>query len=417
MFIRREWDGLKQVIMHRPGTEIDYAMIAPRAFLFERPFNKRKALAEHERLEEILKQNGVQVTLLKEIATSMSDSDSDFRKRLEDKVMADIQFFGDILDAEKEKNELKKNLPYMDSDTLFNIMILCPSIDIRIDETNHMYYPKIFSNVPLTNLYFMRDQQAVTDKGALVGRMRLPQRKKEPEVTSFILKHKLGSQKAKRVEEGAYFEGGDYIPCGKFGLIGVGSRTDMKGAISAMNSGLMSHDEILVVNNPRYEFQVSDLLNNMHLDTYFNIAGDGVAIGSQLLAEKAKGTVFTRNGDTYEKNRETDLFTYMKEKNFSFFNINPIEQLCYSSNFLTISDRKITCIDSHSVLQKLIRNNVITDEIILRSGVQRSELKEGMMFPNKKKMAEIGIDYIEINLEEITGGYGGAHCMTMALSR
>ncbi len=417
MFVQREWDSLKQVIMHRPDTEIDYAMLAPRAFLFERPFNKRKALEEHRKLESVLKENGVQVTMLRDIATEMGNTDKNFRQSMEEKVASDIQFFGDLEDAEKEKAELKRNLPYMDSDTLFNIMILCPSIDIRIDEATHMYYPKIFSNVPLTNLYFMRDQQAVSNKGAIVGRMRLPQRKKEPEITSFILNHKLGSHNTVRVESTGYFEGGDYIPCGEFGLIGIGSRTDINGALSAMNSGMMTHDEILVVNNPKYEFQVKDLLNNMHLDTYFNIAGDGIAIGSRMLAENAMGTVYARNGNIYEEVKDTTLFDYMKEKNFAFLDLNPIEQLCYASNFLTISDKKVTCIDSYSVLQKLLKNNVITPDVIRRSGVPEEELRQGMMFPNRKKMSEFGLDYIEINLEEITGGYGGAHCMTMSLSR
>lgn len=417
MFVRREWDSLKQVIMHRPGTEIDYAMLAPRAFLFERPFNKRKALEEHRRLENVLKENGVQVTMIRDIATEMGNTDRDFRHSMEEKVAKDIQFFGDLENAERERNDLKRNLPYMDSDTLFNIMILCPSIDIRIDDTNHMYYPKIFSNVPLTNLYFMRDQQAVSHKGVIGGRMKLPQRKKEPEITSFILNHRLGDKNTVRVEETGFFEGGDYIPCGEFGLIGTGSRTDINGALSAMNSGLMSHDEVLIVENPKYEFQVKDLLNNMHLDTYFNIAGDGVAIGSRMLAQKAVGTVYAKNGSGYEMVRNTTLFDYMKEKNFSFFDINPIEQLCYSSNFLTISDKKITCIDSYSVLQKLMKNNVITPDVIKRAGIPEDELKEGLMFPNRKKMDQFGLDYIEINLEEITGGYGGAHCMTMSLSR
>jgi len=39
------------------------------------------------------------------------------------------------------------------------------------------------------------------------------------------------------------------------------------------------------------------------------------------------------------------------------------------------------------------------------------------VFPYKKEMYENGIDAYVLNLENITGGYGGAHCMTAAIER
>ena len=30
MSVRAEWNNLREVIMHRPGVEIDYAMLAPK---------------------------------------------------------------------------------------------------------------------------------------------------------------------------------------------------------------------------------------------------------------------------------------------------------------------------------------------------------------------------------------------------
>ena len=417
MFVRSEWENLKEVIVHRPGTEIDYAMISPRAFLFERPFNKTKALREHEKLEEIMKENGAKVTQLREIVVNRCNTDSSFRKSLEEKLASEVQFYGDISEVERLKKDFQRNLPFMDADTLFNISILVPSIDITVDRDNHMSYPKIFSNVPLTNLYFMRDQQAVSSNGVILGRMKLPQRKMEPEITGFIMEKILGNDHLKRVEENSFFEGGDYIPCGEFGLIGTGPRTDLAGAISAMNSGMMSHDEILVVENPRYPFMVNDLLNNMHLDTYFNIAGNGTAIGSLSLVKAAKGKLYQKTGDGYVYAYDITLYDYLKKKGYNIMEISPIEQLCYSSNFLTVKNNRIICIDSFSVLKKLESNGVITQRIKEEAGGKESELKSGTMFPSSSKMRDFGIDFIKINLEEITGGYGGAHCMTYTLHR
>ena len=40
-------------------------------------------------------------------------------------------------------------------------------------------YPTIYSNLPLANLYFMRDQQAVSSNGIIIGNMRMSQRARE----------------------------------------------------------------------------------------------------------------------------------------------------------------------------------------------------------------------------------------------
>ena len=67
MEIKSEWGRLSKVIMHRPGTEITYAMLAPKPFLFERPFNYSIAIKEHQSLENVLKENGVHVDLLENL--------------------------------------------------------------------------------------------------------------------------------------------------------------------------------------------------------------------------------------------------------------------------------------------------------------------------------------------------------------
>ena len=62
-WVNAEFDTLREVIMHRPGPEIEYAMLAPKQFLFERPFRSRDALKENEALESILRENGVKVSI------------------------------------------------------------------------------------------------------------------------------------------------------------------------------------------------------------------------------------------------------------------------------------------------------------------------------------------------------------------
>ncbi len=49
---------------------------------------------------------------------------------------------------------------------------------------------------------------------------------------------------------------------------------------------------------------------------------------------------------------------------------------------------------------------------------ERAQLKEsGQFFPHKKEFNDLGVEATALPLQEITGGYGGAHCMTCVLNR
>lgn len=405
MYIKAEWDSLKEVWMHEPGVEIDCAMLTPRAFLFERAFNRKRGLTEHENLRGILKENGVRVSLLRDI---VKENDEKLRSSLEE-VLRDKGIFMEAKNRNAYREEMSKNLKNVDIETVLNLILFDPRLNVTENAETNMQYPDGFLIRPLTNLYFMRDQQIVGNNGVLSLNLKLPQRANETELMYNIAKEVLGNENVKKLNSG-YLEGGDYIPCDKFGLMGIGPRSNMEGAVSAMNSGIFEHDEVLVVENPKYDFMKKDFLNNMHLDTYFNIASKNTAICSVYLAKKAKGKIFKRNNGKYEMEGETDLYSYMKEKHFNFIDLSIEEQLSYSSNFLTISDGKIIGIDSKKVYKRLIEQGIITSKAA-------GDVNNEYMFPHRRDLPENGIDCIDVDLQELTGGYGGAHCMTMALRR
>jgi len=72
-------------------------------------------------------------------------------------------------------------------------------------------------------------------------------------------------------------------------------------------------------------------------------------------------------------------------------------------------------VDSRKVLKKLIETNAL-DSYTKNIAIHDME-NSGRMFPDSKKVFDAGIDVIKIDLSEITGGYGGAHCMTCSLNR
>ncbi|MGC8506569.1 MAG: arginine deiminase family protein [Thermoplasmata archaeon] len=418
MGISAEWGRLREVLIHRPGIEIDYAMLSPRPFLFERSFKTGKAIMEHEDLEEKLEEAGVRVKLLKDAIIDSARKDREFRLHLEERVKKIVMFYGEVELSTKARNELEKNVSGLDPLNLFHILTLEPSVDLKAT-SDGISYPTIYSNIPLANLYFMRDQQAVGTDGTIISNMKALQRRKETSITEFVFRESLKEKNIYRIPESTFFEGGDYMPVGNFALIGTGPRTNVEGALSAMNSGLLKFPEVGIVENPVYDFmsgQERDPMINMHLDTYFNISGEGVAVTSEKLAYRAKVSVMVLQDGKYVKERETNLLDYMREKDFSIINLSVAEQLSYSSNFLTISDMKIIAVESRKVLDRLLKEGIFSK--VTEEEVKKSLSKAGdEMFPYSKQSKELGMDVIDIDLSELTGGYGGAHCMTAALKR
>lgn len=419
MTINAEWDRLTEVLVHRPGVEMEYAMLSPQPFLFERPFNVAQAREEHMELERILKENGVRVRVMREEFRRQSLENQDFRKKLEEKVLSNVKFFGNLESVNREKEKFARNIKYLDPENLLHFLTLEPSIDLKKEEAGEVDYPTIYSNLPLANLYFMRDQQAVANNTVIMGRMKKKQRMREVEITDFYLSNFYGEDRMFRVSENACFEGGDFIPAGDFALMGTGPRTDLNGALEIIGSNRLKFSEYLVVENPVYDFiktaKRSSMIN-MHLDTYFNIADKDLAVTSVELSRKAKASLYVNDGSGPKKTGDTTLYDYLKEKGFDFLNLRISEQLSYSSNFLTLGPSKIVAVNAGNVLKKLLGGNHFDE--ITRSKVEE-DLSKGpdKLFPLSKEISQFGIDVIPAELSELTGGYGGAHCMTASLDR
>jgi arginine deiminase len=416
MIAKAEWLTLTDVMIHRPSVEIEYAMLTPKAFLFERVYRVQRAIEEHRNLEEILKQNNVHVYTLESEIIKNAERSGSFRDLIIDYLITKIRFYGTVADKNSARAELEKNIQNLDSKTLFDLMVLEPSIVFK-SKNGAIEYPSVYSNLPLVNLYFMRDQQAVAGNGVIIGNMMMEQRKREIDLTMFVIKNIFGEHNAFNIPKGSHFEGGDFMPAGKFAIIGTGSRTDEKGAMQAMASGKIETDEILVLSNPVYDFSKNNKMVNMHLDTYFNIAGDGLAITSLYLAKKATARVYARVAKgKYVFSYDTTLYEYLRSKDFNFIDLSIPEQLAYSSNFLTIKDRKLITVNVKKVIGRLLKSGAFDAET--EHAVKRELEKIGdSIFPDRPDLKREGVDFIDAELAELTGGYGGAHCMTATLNR
>jgi arginine deiminase len=100
--------------------------------------------------------------------------------------------------------------------------------------------------------------------------------------------------------------------------------------------------------------------------------------------------------------------------------------MSYASNFLCVSDRKIIAVEVEKVVDKVLKNlERETAQQPRRYGALLKQAKKdyqdlkqtGQFFPHKKEFNELSVDVTPLMLQEITGGYGGAHCMTCVLNR
>jgi arginine deiminase len=427
--INAEWDHLKKVAVHTPGMEMYFGLLDPYSSLYERAFSQSDALREHELLLYTLKHEfKVDVLPLKDTIISTSEKNKATRENLVKLAQDTISFTGNSQDVKQAREEINKNKNKLDSDYYFNTVLLNPCIGLESSEGIRMIQLKVTEREPLSNLYFMRDQQAVTDKGIIVSRMSKPQRQRESILTKFLWKT-LNKPIVHEIQAPGTFEGGDFMPLGEFALIGMGDRTNRKGVEQMLKYGV-GYDEICVVHQPNHPLIPGDNIDpmvNMHLDTYFNIVSKEVAVGCELLLKNAMVEIYHRSDDGYIKTtEEMNLHDYILSKDFDIINITTLEQMAYASNFLCIRNGTILAVEVDRVVKNVLdklRLKAIAEperykKLLSQAKKDYRELRlQGQFFPHKKEIYQHDVDAYPLNLVNLTGGYGGAHCMSCALKR
>ncbi len=418
-----EWEPLKEVLIHKPGIEVPLGLLEPETFLYERHFQLSKAKEEHDLLEQELKDHGVKVHRLGDVIQGA------YKERLlRDRLLAcardTLKFAGPREVLERAWDRFEKGLTrgLIDAEHLFNILLLNPTI--KLDEE----FPEVICHQPLANLLFMRDQQALTDVGFILGNPRKPLRRREPDITRIALEA-LGLKIALEVRPEGTFEGGDFLPMGDFVLIGQEPRTNKEGLRQILQGHILSYDEVVVVDQPVHDLLGSpDSQISMHLDTYMNVISSGLVVGSRRLLENAFVRVYQRSSGGYEESTRPvqSLYAYLDERGFRLVEITDAEQMCYASNFLCVRDNQIVAVD--------VKQNMLPVRDRLTEAYKRDQKKyrrldkkfthdlkalnsSGEFFPRKRELRDQGVDVATVALPNITGGYGGIHCMTCTLSR
>jgi len=426
---RAEWEPLTEVLIHRPGIEMFFGLLEPYSFLYERAFRVDEAVHEHAELEHVLSGAGVTVRRLRDLAVEVEARRPEFVERVRADVERIVRYTGPRDMVDRSRRALRRDLATFDAETLFNILLLRPSVRLERRAGDRGILPKVELDAPLANLYFMRDQQALTAAGFVLGRMSKPQRRAEPRLIGTLLRAS-GATIAGEVRAPGTFEGGDFLPMGEFALLGTGDRTNASGVRQLLGLSL-GFDEVGVVHQPAHPAlpdDAPDPMIDMHLDTYLNVPGDGIAIGCAALLRAARVDVYrrARGGRLVRIQRKRTLAEYLAEKKFEVLPLSTLEQMSYATNFLCLRDRKIVAVEVEGEVDRVLAGLDLAARrdphryraLLALARRERDELRSGRgFFPHIAPVRDRGIEVIPLALQEITGGYGGAHCMTCVLSR
>jgi arginine deiminase len=425
---RAEWDTLDEVLIHRPGIEMFFGLMEPYSFLYERAFRIDEATYEHTVLEHALTEEGITVRRLIHLAIEVGARHPELVEQVRHQVLRLVQYSGPKEMVARARTALRQNLDRFDGETLFNILLLRPSVHLERHPGERVILPKVNLDTPLANLYFMRDQQALTANGFVLGRMSKPQRRNEPVLTGALLRT-WGADMVTEIRAPGTFEGGDFLPLGEFALLGTGDRTNAS-AVRQILAAPIGFDEVAVVHQPSHPAipgDAPDPMIDMHLDTYLNIPGRGLAVGCDALLKRARTEVYWRRGGRMRRDPRTrTLHGYLTEKRFQIIDLSTLEQMSYASNFLCVRDRKILAVDVEQEVDRVITTLASAARadphryrtlLALVRKERQALLEHNEMFPHKVALREAGVDVTALSLREITGGYGGAHCMTCAIHR
>jgi arginine deiminase len=426
---RAEWDTLREVLIHRPGVEMFFGLMEPYSFLYERAFRIDEATYEHATLEHVLAEERVVVRHLIHLAIEVAARNPELLERIRRQAVGLVRYSGPREMVDRARRAFRQNLDRFDGETLFNILLLRPSIHLERHPGHRVILPQVRLDTPLANLYFLRDQQALTPNGFVVGRMAKPQRFNEPLLTGALLRS-WGADIVTEVRAPGTLEGGDFLPMGNFALLGTGDRTNAH-AVRQLLAAPIGFDEIAVVHQPSHPAvpgNAPDPMIDMHLDTYLNVPGRNLAVGCGALLRRAPTDVYVRRGarGMVREPGHPSLYDFLTSKKFTVIEISTLEQMSYATNFLCVRDRRIIAVEVDQEIDRVISTLTAAAHadphryraLLALVRKERTDLlSRNEIFPRKVALREAGVEAVPVSLQEITGGYGGAHCMTCALRR
>ena len=399
--VRSEIKPLKKVLLHRPGKEL--LNLTPdtlgRLLFDDIPFLK-VAQQEHDAFAQILRDNGVEVVYLEDLAAETISQCPDLRKKFIEQFIVEGGVYTEeyqkalfeFFDAIKDNKELI--LKTMEGVRYGELNVSSESLVTKInDDKDELILD------PMPNLYFTRDPFASIGNGVSMNRMYSVTRNRETIYADYIFKYH-NDYKGKvpyfyERDNNFHIEGGDILNLNdKVLAIGISQRTESAAIDKIAKNVFASADSTI---ETILAFRIPSSRAFMHLDTVFTqIDYDKFTIHPNIMGP-LEVYELTKNGDKVEIKLLTDTLKSILEK------------------YLGVLDVKlIKCGGEDRIAAEREQWNDGSNTLCIAPGVivvyERNDVSNALL-------REAGLKVLEMPSAELSRGRGGPRCMSMPLVR
>ena len=400
--VRSETGTLEQVLLHRPGAELEQLVPGElERLLFDDIPYLQAAQQEHDAFAEMLRHNGTQVLYLEELMTQTLAADPQVRRRF---VRQFIEEGGRI--ARHFQPALYEYLTALADDELVRRTMTGVSMEEFLPEGQQGALVSLtrgshrFVLDPIPNLYFTRDPFACIGEGVSLNAMYSPTRRRETIYGQYILKYHpdFAGQVPfyYRREDPFSIEGGDILNLSpRLLAVGISQRTTPEAIeILARNIFRDETAEIRTI----LALDIPNLRAFMHLDTVLTqVDRDTFTVHPEILGSLRVYRMTSGGRDSLQVTERTGTLEEILAGEMGLTRVKLIccgggdrvaserEQWNDGSNTLCIAPGKVVVYDRNYVTNAILRNN--------------------------------GIQVLEMPSSELSRGRGGPRCMSMPLRR
>ena len=400
--VRSETGTLEQVLLHRPGAELEQLVPGElERLLFDDIPYLQAAQQEHDAFAEMLRHNGTQVLYLEELMTQTLAADPQVRRRF---VRQFIEEGGRI--ARHFQPALYEYLTALTDDELVRRTMTGVSMEEFLPEGQRGALVSLtrgshrFVLDPIPNLYFTRDPFACIGEGVSLNAMYSPTRRRETIYGQYILKYHpdFAGQVPfyYRREDPFSIEGGDILNLSpRLLAVGISQRTTPEAIeILARNIFRDETAEIRTI----LALDIPNLRAFMHLDTVLTqVDRDTFTVHPEILGSLRVYRMTSGGRDSLQVTERTGTLEEILAEEMGLTRVKLIrcgggdrvaserEQWNDGSNTLCIAPGKVVVYDRNYVTNAILRDN--------------------------------GIQVLEMPSSELSRGRGGPRCMSMPLRR